>query len=56
MFNFKDRLRTSNKLVRMYERELETAKMDFDNVYIKLIESKLAKAIKNRNLLLTGKP
>jgi|LauGreDrversion4_2_1035121.scaffolds.fasta_scaffold1010141_2 hypothetical protein len=55
MLNFKDRLRVQNKLIRLYELELEAAKYDIDMVYIQFIEAKLTKAKKTRDTILFGK-
>lgn len=57
MLNFKDRLRVQNKLIRLFERELEVAKYDIDTdkVYIQFIEAKVTKAKKTRDTILFGK-
>jgi hypothetical protein len=55
MLNFKDRLRVQNKLIRLYELELEAAKYDIDIIYIQFIEVKLTKAKKTRDTILFGK-
>ena len=55
MLNFKDRLRVQNKIIRLYEMELEVAKYDTDTVYTLHIEAKLNKAKKTRDTILFGK-
>ena len=55
MLNFKDRLRVQNKLIRLYQIELEVAKCDIDTVYTLHIEAKLNKALKVRDTILFGK-